>query len=130
MYTIALVEDEAILRELIQLEMEKKGFKIYAASNGEEGLALVKEKKPDLLLLDLLMPIMSGYEVLHALRKIEEFKKLPCIVISNSGQVDDLNRAYAYGANDVLIKADFNPSQVIDKVQKLLDSKNEKPQAE
>jgi CheY-like chemotaxis protein len=122
---ILIIEDEQILRELISGELTKKGYVVSSAEDGVHGWNAIQEKNPDLVLLDLLMPLMSGYDVLTKMRSDPAYKDLPCIVISNSGQFDDLNRAYDCGANDVLIKTDFNPDQVIEKIELLFD-KNKK----
>ena len=126
---VLIIEDEQILRELIAGELVKKGYTVSTASDGVIGWNAIKEKKPDIVLLDLLMPLMSGYDVLTQMRANPEFKELPCIVISNSGQYDDLSRAYDCGANDVLIKTDFNPDQVIEKIELLMSKKSEKSES-
>jgi CheY-like chemotaxis protein len=120
--SVLIVEDEQILADLIKEELEKQGYATVSAADGQQGWDLAKIHKPDVILLDLLMPVMDGYAFLQLLRQDPELKGTPCIVVSNSGQMDDLNRAYEYGANDVLIKADFNPDQVVGKVRKALDS--------
>ena len=120
MATIALIEDEALLRELFEQRLQKAGHIVQTATNGKEGWQLIQDQRPDLVLLDLLMPLMSGYDVLTAMRANKEFKATPVLVISNSGQINDLNRAYECGADDVLIKADFNPDQLLHKVEELL----------
>jgi CheY-like chemotaxis protein len=114
---IMLVEDEKILRELMSEELIKWGYQIETAIDGGEGLEKIRQFSPDLILLDLVMPVKNGYAVLVELRRDPLFKNIPIIVISNSGQIDDLNRAYDLGANDVLIKAEFNPEQVAQKVK-------------
>ena len=114
---IIVIEDEKILQDLLSKELIKWGYKIETASDGEEGLQKIRQINPDLILLDLVMPIKNGYDVLIELRRDPLFVKVPVIVISNSGQIDDLNRAYDLGANDVLIKAEFNPDQVAQKVK-------------
>ena len=121
--TILIVEDEEILRDLIAEEVRKRGYKVSLAANGKEGWQQAQEVKPAMILLDLLMPEMSGYDFLVKLRADDELKTTPCIVISNSGQIDDLNRAYECGADDVLIKADFNPDQVAAKIEGVLEAR-------
>ena len=116
MALIAVIEDETILGELIEQELKSQGYEVVSASDGEAGLALIRDYQPDLVLLDLLMPVMSGYDVLKELSHSQELCHIPVIVISNSGQADDLNRAYKLGAKDVLIKTNFNPDQVVSKV--------------
>ncbi len=127
---ILIIEDEEILRDLVAEEVRKRGYEVTVAADGEEGWARLEEVRPALVLLDLLMPIMSGYDFLQKLRAHKDFKDTPCIVISNSGQIDDLNRAYDCGANDVLIKADFNPDQVAAKIGALLDKKKKGKEGE
>lgn len=125
MPTIVVIEDETILANLVASELVKKDFTVKTADNGLDGWDLIEKELPALILLDLLMPGMSGYDVLKKLRSTVETKHIPCIVISNSGQVDDLNKAYTMGASDVLIKANFNPDQVVQKVQDLLHKEKE-----
>ena len=117
MSKVLVVEDEKILRDLMADELVKAGYEVKTAADGGEGWQLIQEFKPAVVLLDLLMPVMSGYDVLLKLRESPELKNIPCLVISNSGQIDDLNRAFTCGADDVLIKTDFNPDEVILKVK-------------
>ena len=121
MTKIAVIEDEAILRELISQELRESKYEVCAAVNGREGWEMIQAEKPDLILLDLLMPLMSGYDLLRLLRAHKALEKTPCIVISNSGQINDLQRAYDCGADDVLIKAEFNPDELVEKVRRHLE---------
>ena len=123
MPNVVIAEDELVLCQLMSEELVKNGFNVTKTENGREAWKAIQEVRPDLILLDLLMPIMSGYDVLTELRAHPELKAIPCIVISNSGQIDDLNRAFACGADEVLIKTDFNPDQVVAKVRELLSRK-------
>jgi CheY-like chemotaxis protein len=104
--------------DLLQKKLTQEGYKISVAKNGEEGLKAMKEVKPDLILLDIIMPKMGGFEVMEEMNKDEELKKIPVIVISNSGQPVELDRAQKLGAKDWLIKTEFDPQEVIDKVVK------------
>ncbi|GAI58359.1 unnamed protein product, partial [marine sediment metagenome] len=83
-----------------------------------EGIRVMREVKPDLILLDIIMPKMGGFEVMEEMNKDKELKKIPVIVISNSGQPVELDRAQKLGAKDWLIKTEFDPQEVIDKVVK------------
>lgn len=120
MYTIAVIEDEQLLRELMSNELRRSGYTVCEAKDGMKGRELLQEIKPDLVLLDLLMPRLSGYDLLKWIRSIPDLQQVPCIVISNSGQTDDLHRAYECGANDVLVKVEFTPDQVVNKVKAYL----------
>ena len=116
MKKILLVEDEEIMIGLLQRKLTQEGYEISVARDGEEGLKTMKEIKPDLILLDIIMPKMGGFEVMEEMNKNKELKKIPVIVISNSGQPVELDRAQKLGAKDWLIKTEFDPQEVIDKV--------------
>ena len=115
---ILLVEDEELIIDLLTKKLEREGYQVSIAKDGEEGLSMMKDEKPDLILLDIVMPKMGGFEVMEEMQKDEEFKKIPVIVISNSGQPVELDRAKKLGAKDWLIKTEFDPREVLDKVIK------------
>ncbi len=115
---ILLVEDEEIIIDLLQRKLQKEGYEVSVARDGEEGLKVMREVKPDLILLDIVMPKMGGFEVMEEMAKEPDLKKIPVIVISNSGQPVELDRAQELGAKDWLIKTEFDPQEVIDKVVK------------
>jgi len=117
---ILLVEDEEIMIDLLQRKLTKEGYEVSVARDGEEGLKLMREVKPALILLDIVMPKMGGFEVMEQMAKEPELKKIPVIVISNSGQPVELDRAQKLGAKDWLIKTEFDPQEVIEKVKKQL----------
>jgi len=113
---ILLVEDEELMTDLLQRKLAKEGYEILVAKDGQEGLKAMREVKPDLVLLDIIMPRMGGFEVMEEMNKDTELKKIPVIVISNSGQPVELDRAQKLGAKDWLIKTEFDPQEVIEKV--------------
>ena len=115
---ILLVEDEEIIMGILEKKLTQTGYQVSVARDGEEGLKAMKEVKPDLILLDIVMPKMGGFEVMETMVKDQELKKIPVIVISNSGQPVELDRAQKLGAKDWLIKTEFDPQEVIDKVVK------------
>ena len=115
---ILLIEDEEIMIDLLQRKLTKEGYEISVARDGEEGLKVMKEATPDIILLDILMPKMGGFEVMEEVGKDPELKKIPVIVISNSGQPVELDRAQKLGARDWLIKTEFDPQEVVDKIIK------------
>jgi len=127
MKKILLVEDEEILLDLLQKKLTKEGYEISVARDGEEGLKIMREMepKPDLILLDIVMPKMGGFEVMEEMVKEPELKKIPVIIISNSGQPVELDRAQKLGAKDWLIKTEFDPEEVIEKVKKQLPTPEE-----
>jgi len=115
---ILIVEDEEIMLGLLQKKLTTEGYEISVARDGEEGMRAMKEVKPNLILLDIIMPKMGGFEVMEEMNKDKELRKIPVIVISNSGQPVELDRAQKLGAKDWLIKTEFDPQEVIDKVVK------------
>jgi CheY-like chemotaxis protein len=116
MKKILLIEDEEIMIGLLQKKLTKEGYDVSVARDGEKGLEAVKELDPDLILLDIVMPKMSGLEVLEEMSKDKKLRKVPVIVVSNSGQPVELDRAQKLGAKDWLVKTEFDPQEVIDKV--------------
>ena len=115
---ILLIEDEKIMIDLLKRKLNQEGYDVVVALDGEEGLKLLKETKPDLVLLDIVMPKLGGFEVMEEMNKDPELKKIPIIIVSNSGQPVELGRAKKLGAKDWLIKTEFDPQEVIDKVVK------------
>lgn len=117
---ILVIEDDQFLRDLIVKKLTDEGFDVSQAIDGEEGSRLAKEEKPDLVLLDLILPGIDGFEVLKELKSDSEFSKTPVIILSNLGQKDDIDRGLKLGAKDYLIKAHFTPGEIVKKVKETL----------
>lgn len=113
---ILLVEDEQLVINLLEKKLTQEGYEISVAKDGIEGLEKMKETQPDLVLLDIVMPRMGGIEVMEEMDKDEDLKKIPVIIISNSGQPVELDKAKRLGVKDWLIKTEFNPQEVLEKV--------------
>ena len=120
MAKIVIVEDDKFLRELITQKVQKEGYQVVEATNGEEGVAKTKAEKPDLVVLDLILPGIDGFEVLRQIKEDSETSGIPVVILSNLGQKDDVEKGLAAGAEDYLIKAHFKPSEIIEKVKKVL----------
>jgi CheY-like chemotaxis protein len=114
---IILVEDEEVLINVLSKKLIKEGYEVTIARNGLEGLEFMRKDKPDLVLLDIVMPKMGGFEVMEEMNKDENLKDISVIIISNSGQPVELDRAKELGAKDWLIKTDFDPQEVVEKVK-------------
>ena len=115
---ILLVEDEEIMISLLQRKLTMEGYEVSVTRDGEEGLKAMREVKPDLILLDIIMPKMGGFEVMTEMQKDKTLAKIPVLVISNSGQPVEIDRVQKLGAKDWLVKTEFDPQEVIDKVVK------------
>jgi DNA-binding response OmpR family regulator len=117
---ILLVEDDSYLVRMYQKVLELEGFEVVVAQDGETGTKLAETDKPDLVLLDIMLPKMSGYQVLDALRSKETTKHLPVIVLTNLASSEDINLATAKGANRVVVKSQNDPMQVAGIVKEYL----------
>jgi len=117
---ILIVEDDKFLRELIGQKLLKEGYDIVEAVDGEKGIKTIKDEKPDLVLLDLILPGMDGFEVLTKIKEDEGIAQTPVIILSNLGQKDDIEKGLKIGAVDYLIKAHFTPGEIIDKIKVVL----------
>jgi len=115
---ILLIEDEKIMINLLRKKLAGEGYDVTIARNGEEGLEIMRELKPNVVLLDIIMPKMGGFEVMQEMKKDPELSKIPIIIVSNSGQPVELSKAKELGARDWLIKTEFDPQEVVDKVVK------------
>ena len=117
---ILIAEDEEAYSRVLKYKLEDEGFTVSTAINGAEALKGAQNKKPDLLLLDLIMPVMDGFEVLEKWSKDAVLKKIPVIVLSNLGQEEDIKRTTALGAKDYFIKTDMELVKVVEKVRGVL----------
>ena len=114
---ILVVEDDKFLRELISQKLAKEGYEVAEAVDGETGIEGVKKEKPGLVLLDLILPGIDGFEVLAKMKADPELAKIPVIILSNLGQKDDIEKGLEMGADDYLIKAHFTPGEIVEKIQ-------------
>lgn len=118
--SVLIVEDDVFLADLYRTKFEMEEFKVLVANDGEKGLELAKKNQPDVMLLDLILPKMSGFEVLAEIKADGALKKLPVILLTNLSQKADVDKGLKMGANDYLIKAHFMPSEVVGKIKKLV----------
>ncbi|OIP75856.1 response regulator [bacterium (Candidatus Gribaldobacteria) CG_4_9_14_3_um_filter_36_15] len=117
MQKILIIEDDKFLRELIVRKLSQENFDVVEAIDGEDGIKKVKETIPDLLLLDLILPGIDGFEVLSKIKEEPATASIPVIILSNLGQREDIERGLKLGAVDYLVKAHFTPNEIIEKVK-------------
>jgi len=121
MAKILLVDDDALMVKMYQTKFKADGFDIEAALDGEAGLKKVAEFKPDLILLDVMMPKMNGLEMLKKVKENKETKAIPVIMLTNVGGSEaDVERALSLGAVTYLVKASYTPKEVVQKVKEVL----------
>lgn len=120
MKSILLIEDDPFLIDIYTTKFEEAKFKIEVATNGTEGLRSMKKHPPDVLLLDIVLPHVDGWEILRAMKQDEELRKIKVIILSNLGQKDEVEKGFKLGAIKYLVKAHHNPSEVVQEVTQIL----------
>ena len=127
MVKILMIEDELLLVSMYKAALEAAGYEVISASGGEMGLEKIKELKPGLVLLDIMMPQMTGLDVLEAMKKDPQTSPIPVVMLTNLTRNPDPQIPISKGALDVWVKANNKPKDIVDKVNKLferLDGKN------
>lgn len=117
---ILLVEDDEMLHGMYTQKFKHQGYEVLSAYNGADGVKLAETDRPDLILLDVIMPKMDGFVALKKIRKNPLTTKTPVILLTNLGQEEDVRKGRELGANDYFIKANHTPQEVVDKVKALL----------
>lgn len=121
--TILIVEDEKPLADALELKLQENGFNTLKAENGQVGLDTILQKKPDAVILDLMMPIMNGKSMLAKLREYPEFKKLPVLILTNAGDEENIKETKLYlDALDFIIKSNVNLDEIIFKLKSLFNT--------
>ncbi|MBU1118581.1 response regulator [Patescibacteria group bacterium] len=123
MHKILIIEDDPFLLSMYVTKLEANGYDVCSEENGEKGVAVIQKEKPDLILLDILLPGKDGFEILEAVKKDDAVKDTPVILLTNLGQRRDIEKGLELGAVDYLIKAHFTPSEVITKIETVLAEK-------
>ncbi|MDD5098192.1 MAG: response regulator [Candidatus Pacebacteria bacterium] len=117
---ILLIEDDKFLRELMNKKLLSLDFEVSTAADGEEGLEKIKAEKPEVVLLDLILPGINGFEVLERAKKDPTTANIPIIILSNLGQSEDIEKGLKLGAKDFLVKAHFTPQEIVNKLKSIL----------
>jgi len=120
MKTILFVEDESVLQKTFGEVLKQEGYEVISALDGQIGLRLAKEKNPDLILLDLILPKVHGFDVLKKLKEDKETQEIPVIVLTNLEGIGDVDKALELGATTYLVKAQYTLEEVVEKIKKAL----------
>jgi DNA-binding response OmpR family regulator len=120
MKTILIVEDEPTLQKALSLALTQEGYDVKNALDGEIGLKLAREAKPDLILLDLILPKVDGFEALEDLKNNDATKDIPIIVLTNLESTQEIERALVMGATTYLVKANYDLKDIIQKIKETL----------
>jgi len=120
MTKIAIIEDDPTINQMYRMKFEADGFDVQLASDGQRGVALVEAFRPDLILLDMQMPVMTGHEALKRIRAETWGKDIPVIVLTNMGEEESPKELRDLGIESYIVKADLTPSQVVERVKETL----------
>lgn len=121
MTKIAIIEDDPTINQMYRMKFEATSFEVQMASDGEQGVALAEAFRPDLILLDIQMPKMNGYETLKAIRSHEWGKNIPVIILTNLGEEEAPKELRTLGIESYIVKADLTPSQVVERAKETLN---------
>lgn len=117
---ILLVEDDLTLIDMYKMKFIEEEYDVFVSSNGVDAFELAKKELPDIVLLDIILPGMDGFAILETLKKEPKTKQIPVILLSNLGQDSDIEKGKKLGARDYLVKANFTPTQIAEKVKNIL----------
>ena len=120
MKKILLIEDEKMLVEMYSQKFEQEGFEVVSAFTAEEGLELAKKEKPDLIILDILLPRKNGVSFLKELKKEPEISQIPVVALSNYDHPETKQEALALGVKEYIIKTDYTPKEIVEKIKEYL----------
>ncbi len=114
---VLIAEDDDHISKVYEIKLAKEGFETFLARDGEEAVAKITTERPNLVLLDLMLPKKDGFGVLEDIKKVPELANIPVIILSNLGQKSDQDRALALGANEYLVKVDYPIQEIVEKVK-------------
>jgi len=120
MKKILIIEDDPFLSEMYAAKFSQSGFKTEIAVDGKKGMEKIKASRPDLILLDIVLPKMDGFEILKKVKKDSKLKKIPVILLTNLGQKNEVEKGLALGADEYIIKAHFTPTAVVAKAKEII----------
>ena len=123
MKKILFVEDEAALQKTLGEILRREGYEVVSALDGESGFKLAEAQQPDLILLDLVLPKLNGFEVLQKLKEDPATKKIPVIILTNLERMEDIEKALELGATTYLVKVNYSLNEVLEKIRNTLDKK-------
>lgn len=116
-----IIEDDSYISDMYKIKLESENFDVVVAEDGIKGLKELERIKPDIILLDVVMPKVDGFGVLKTIKNTDGLKGIPVIMLTNLGQKDNVERGLDLGASGYIIKAHFTPSEVVKKVKEILE---------
>ncbi|MDD3678814.1 MAG: response regulator [Patescibacteria group bacterium] len=121
---ILIVEDDRYISKMYQLKLSLEGYDVQVAENGKDGVDKVKEFIPNIILLDILMPELDGFEVLKIIKSDDVTKDIPVLIMSNLGQEDHVEKGMKLGAIGYIVKSQYTPSKVVEKIKSVINGES------
>ncbi len=122
MNKILLIEDDPFIIDIYMTKLKESGFSVELAENGKMAFEKIEQIKPDLVILDIVLPQIDGWEVLRKIKSKPEFKELKVVILSNLGQKEEIEKGMNLGSVKYLIKAHYTPSEVVEEIKSLLNN--------
>lgn len=117
---ILLIEDDSFISQMYDIKFKQTDYDFLVAKDGKEGLQMIKDSKPDIILLDIVLPEIDGFTVLEEIKKDPELSSIPVLLLTNLGQQENIQKGLSLGAKDYIVKAHSTPQEVVEKVQAYL----------
>lgn len=121
---VLIMEDDSYILEMYKIKFESSDFEVISANDGVMGLKILEKKKPDIILLDIIMPKKDGFSVLKEIKSNPALEKIPVILLTNLGQRENIEKGLKLGAASYIIKAHFTPSEIVRKVREVLEKES------
>jgi DNA-binding response OmpR family regulator len=122
--SVLIIEDDSYISDMYRIKLESENFEVAIASDGIVGIKILKKQKSDIILLDIVMPKIDGFNVLKMIKEDSELKKIPVVLLTNLSQKENVERGFKLGADGYIIKAHFTPSEVVEKIKEILKKNN------
>ncbi len=122
---VLIIEDDSYIMDMYKIKFEASNFEVISASDGIMGLKVLEKKKPDIILLDIIMPKMDGFSVLKEIKGNPALAEIPVILLTNLGQRENIEKGFDLGATGYIIKAHFTPSEIVKKIRDTLEKPKE-----
>jgi len=121
--SVLIIEDDSYISDMYKIKLESEDFEVATAKDGIVGIKMLEKQKPDIVLLDVVMPKIDGFSILKTIKRNSELKKIPIVLLTNLSQKENVEKGFELGADSYIIKAHFTPSEVVEKIKEILENK-------
>ena len=118
---VLIIEDDSYISDMYKIKLESENFEVVTAKDGIIGTRIIEKQKPDIVLLDIVMPKIDGFSVLKTIKRNPELKEIPIVLLTNLSQKENVEKGFELGADSYIIKAHFTPSEVVKKIKDILE---------